>query len=235
MGIGCGSRSVCALNRPLTGTGIFLHAVSLLLSPHQHSTLIISSKGMNAPKMIWRFAVIQPSRLFSLRPAPTEATSRWGASSVWFYQVLGGETVEFCSLIFDSGKNEYWHRSCFVVPAVERFHELFWRGAGAAFVSPGGRGGQEEEHQAAPQRRAKWWSPVCAQGCWMPLCSEVTQLPSLDSTRRLLCSGLFPEDRSQATSDSAQETDSSGPRVCGVCVCAQMCALNLNLSVVFSF
>lgn len=52
----------------------------------------------------------------------------------------------------------------------------------------------------------------------MPLCSEVTQLPSLDSTRRLLCSGLFPEDRSQATSDSAQETDSSG-------VCVQMCAL----------
>lgn len=52
----------------------------------------------------------------------------------------------------------------------------------------------------------------------MPLCSEVTQLPSLDSIRRLLCSGLFPEDRSQATSNSAQETDSSGPHVCGVCV-----------------
>lgn len=54
----------------------------------------------------------------------------------------------------------------------------------------------------------------------MPLSSEVTQPLSLDSTRRLLCSGLFPADRSQATSDSAQETDSSGPCVC---VCADVC------------
>lgn len=46
--------------------------------------------------------------------------------------------------------------SCFVVAAVERFHELFRRGAGETFVSSGGRGSQEEEHQPAAQRWAEW-------------------------------------------------------------------------------
>lgn len=46
--------------------------------------------------------------------------------------------------------------SCFVVAAVERFHELFRRGAGETFVSSRGRGSQEEEHQPAAQRWAEW-------------------------------------------------------------------------------
>ena len=59
----------------------------------------------------------------------------------------------------------------------------------------------------------------------------VTQLPSFDSTRGLLCSGLFPEDRSQAASDSTQETDPSGVCECE-CECECECvSVSVSVSV----
>lgn len=103
---------------------------------------------------------------------------------------------------------------CPALVAVEWLHELLWRGAGEAAVSAGAGRGQEERHQPTPQRPEEWW---VSQSEWWLLWATclkygcmVYHHSSLHSKSCLHCSGLLPEDRSQAASHSEKKANPHG-------------------------